>query len=118
LNESSKKKREIFRQLEKLYTFAALKQNKKQKMKKVLSFTAIAALAAMVACGPSQEEIDAKNKQTRDSMMADSTRKADDAMRMTDSTNKANEAKAAWEKQVADSTAMADSLAKKGGKKK
>ena len=88
-------------------------------MKKLISFTAIAALAAMVACGPSQADIDAKNK-----LVADST----EAARITDSTNMANVAAEAT--RVADSTAaateaarVADSIAtaatakpKKGGK--
>jgi hypothetical protein len=89
-------------------------------MKKVLSIVAVAALsAAFVACGPSKEEIEAREKAKADSIAAVEKAKADSIA--------AAEAAAAAEaearqKQIADSTAAADSLAKaaeatKGGKK-
>jgi hypothetical protein len=83
-------------------------------MKKVLSFTAIAALAAsIVACGPGKEEMEAKEKAKRDSIMADSTKRADEARMqwVTDSTNKAMMEMEA-NKKMADSL-HADSVAKK-----
>ncbi len=82
-------------------------------MKKVLFLTAIAALATMVACGPSKEEVEAKEKARRDSIAADSTKQADEARAaaVADSTNRAQmEADAA--KRTADSLHQ-DSIDKK-----
>lgn len=89
-------------------------------MKKVLSIVAMAALtASFVACGPSKEEIEKREKDKADSIAAVDKQRTDsiaaaDAM--------AAEAAAAAEKAKADSTAKADSVAKaaegkKGGKK-
>jgi hypothetical protein len=48
-----------------------IKPKQKPKMKKVLSIVAVAALsAAFVSCGPSKEELAAKQKQTEDSLAA------------------------------------------------
>lgn len=82
-------------------------------MKKVLFLTATAALATMVACGPSKEEMERKEKEKRDSIAADSTRKADEARQawMKDSTDKAN-MEADNQKRIADSLHQ-DSVAKK-----
>jgi hypothetical protein len=73
-------------------------------MKKVLSLTAIAALATMVACGPSKAELEKKEQERKDSIEAAEKKKADEAREqwVTDSTNKATmEAEAA--KKMADS---------------
>ena len=51
---------------------------KQNKMKKVLSIVAVAALSvAFVACGPSKEEMAAKQKQTEDSLAAVAQAQAD-----------------------------------------
>jgi hypothetical protein len=88
-------------------------------MKKVLSIVAVAALsAAFVACGPSKEEIEAREKMKADSIAAIEKAKQDS---IAQAEAAAQEAAAAAEKAKADSTAMADSMAKaneKGGKKK
>jgi hypothetical protein len=95
-----------------------LKQ-KTQQMKKVLSIVAVAALsAAFVACGPSKEEIEAKEKAKADSIAAVEKQKTDSIAAAEAAMAEQN---AMAEKAKADSTAMADSLAKaaeKGGKKK
>jgi hypothetical protein len=97
------------------------KPNKKHNpMKKVLSIVAVAALSAtFVACGPSKEEIEAREKQKADSIAAIEKQKQDSiAAAEADAAKKAEEAAAA-EKMKQDSIAKADSLAKhaKGGKK-
>ena len=88
-------------------------------MKKVLSIVAVAAItAAFVACGPSKEEIEMKEKAKADSIAAVEKAKTDS---IAAAEAAVAEAAAAAEKAKADSTAMADSLAKmatKGGKKK
>ncbi|MFL5753344.1 MAG: hypothetical protein ACJ76F_08055 [Bacteroidia bacterium] len=83
-------------------------------MKKVLSIIAIAGLAtAFVACGPSKEEMEAKEKAKQDSIrMADSIAAATaaaeaEATRVADSTANAEKMK-----MMADSM-HADSVAKK-----
>ena len=88
-------------------------------MKKVLSIVAVAALsAAFVACGPSKEEIEAKEKAKADSIAAVEKAKTDS---IAAAEAAAAEQAAAAEKMKADSIAMADSLAKAAegkGKKK
>ena len=70
-------------------------------MKKVLSFIAIAGLAAsIVACGPSKAEIEAKEKATQDSI------------RIADSTANAAMAAEAAAKAAADSVAAVEAAAK------
>ncbi|MGL4596699.1 MAG: hypothetical protein ACRCYO_04170 [Bacteroidia bacterium] len=69
-------------------------QTQKNKMKKIFSFVAIAAMTSLVACGPSAEAL-AKLK-------ADSAATADSLAAI---------ANAAMEKAKADSTRMADSIA-------
>ena len=92
-------------------------------MKKVLSFIAIAGLAAsIVACGPSKADQEKEAKRVTDSIAADSTARADAAAMAQKATedSTANAAAAAAATAKADSTRMADSLAnlkgKKGGK--
>jgi hypothetical protein len=87
-------------------------------MKKVLSIVAVAALsAAFVSCGPSKEEMAAKQKQTEDSIAAVAQVQADSLAKVAE-TEMAVAAEA-MAKVAADSTKMADSLAAhaKGGKK-
>ncbi|MGZ3884040.1 MAG: hypothetical protein ACXVP0_07360 [Bacteroidia bacterium] len=89
-------------------------------MKKVLSIVTVAALTAtFVACGPSKEEMEAREKAKADSIAAVEKQKTDSIQAAEAEAAKAAEAAAA---RVADSTKMADSLAKaaeaKGGKKK
>jgi hypothetical protein len=88
-------------------------------MKKVLSIVAIAALSAtFVACGPSKEEIEAKEKLKQDSIAAVEKMKQDSIAAVEAEAAKAAEMAAAAEKAKADSIHMADSLAHvKGGKK-
>jgi hypothetical protein len=88
-------------------------------MKKVLSIIAVAALSAtFVACGPSKEEIEAKEKAKADSIAAVEKMKQDSIAAVEAEAAKAAEAAAAAEKAKADSIRMADSLAKvKPGKK-
>jgi hypothetical protein len=88
-------------------------------MKKVFSIIAVAALSvAFVACGPSKEEIEAKEKMKADSIAQVEKMRQDsiagveaEAMKMQEEMNM---------KRMADSTRMADSVAAtmKGGKKK
>jgi hypothetical protein len=89
-------------------------------MKKVLSIVAVAALtAAFVACGPSKEEIEAREKAKADSIAAVEKSKQDSIAAAEAENAKAAEAAAAAEKMKQDSTRVADSLANaKGGKKK
>ncbi len=89
-------------------------------MKKVLSIIAVAALSAtFVACGPSKEEIEAKEKLKADSIAAVDKMKQDSIAAIEAEAAKAAEMAAAAEKAKADSIHMADSLAHlKGGKKK
>lgn len=87
-------------------------------MKKVLSIVAVAALsAAFVSCGPSKEEMAAKQKQTEDSIAAVAQAQADSLAKVAEAEMAA--AAEAMAKVAADSTRMADSLAAhaKGGKK-
>ncbi|MCE3225793.1 MAG: hypothetical protein K0S32_344 [Bacteroidetes bacterium] len=82
-------------------------------MKKVLSIVAIAALTAgFVACGPSKEEIEKREKEKADSIAAVEKAKQDSiAQAEADAAKAAAEAEAR-SKFVADSTHQADSLAK------
>ena len=88
-------------------------------MKKVLSFAVVAAMsAAFVACGPSKEEIEAREKAKADSIAAVEKQIQDSiAAAEAEAAKLAAEAEA---KRIADSTHVADSLAAaaKGGKKK
>jgi hypothetical protein len=80
-------------------------------MKKSLSLVAVAAMFALVSCGPSAEEKAAKEKATQDSIAAvESAKAAEEAAKaqaMVDSTNAFNAAKEAEAKRIADSTAAA-----------
>ncbi len=89
-------------------------------MKKVLSIVTIAAItAAFVACGPSKEEMEAKEKAKNDSIAAVEKAKQDSVAAAEAEAAKVAEATAA---RIADSTRVADSTAAaataKGGKKK
>jgi hypothetical protein len=91
-------------------------------MKKVLSFFAVASLAvAVVACGPSKAEIEAKQKATQDSLnevaKADSIAKA--AQAQAEAAAMAAKADSLAQVAKADSIAKAEEAAKgkKGGKK-
>ena len=78
-------------------------------MKKVLSIVAVAALsAAFVSCGPSKEELAAKQKQTEDSIAAVAQAQADSLAKVAEASAAAEVAAAA----AADSARVADSLAK------
>ena len=80
-------------------------------MKKVLSIVAVAVLsAAFVSCGPSKEEMAAKQKQTEDSIAAVAQAQADSLAKVAEA--EAAVAAEATAKMSADSTRMADSLAK------
>ncbi|MDI9342379.1 MAG: hypothetical protein QM534_17535 [Sediminibacterium sp.] len=83
-------------------------------MKKVFSIIAVAALsAAFVACGPSKEEIEAREKAKADSIAAVEKAKADSIAAAEAEAAKAAEAAAAEAaKKLADSL-HADSVAKK-----
>ncbi len=87
-------------------------------MKKVLSLIAVAAMTtAFVACGPSKEEIEKREKEKNDSIAAVEKTKADSIAAAQAAEQAAMEAN---QKRIADSTRMADSIAaasKKGGKK-
>jgi len=87
-------------------------------MKKVLSIVAIAALSvAFVSCGPSKEEMEKTEQAKQDSIAAVEKAKQDSiAAAAAEAEKMAAEANAA---RVADSTRMADSMAKtsKKGKK-
>ena len=87
-------------------------------MKKVLSIVAIAALSAsFVACGPSKEEMEAKEKAKADSIAA--VEKADQDSIAAAEAEAAKLAQEAADKMKADSTRVADSIAAAGkGKKK
>ena len=89
-------------------------------MKKVLSIIAVAALSAtFVACGPSKEEIEKREKEKQDSIAAVEKSKQDSIAAAEAEAAVAAEAAAAAEKAKADSIHLADSLAHaKGGKKK
>ncbi len=88
-------------------------------MKKVLSIIAVAALStAFVACGPSKEEIEKREKEKSDSIAAVEKAKQDSIAAVEAENAKLAEEAMAAEKAKADSIRMADSLAKhKGGKK-
>lgn len=87
-------------------------------MKKVLSLIAVAAMTtAFVACGPSKEEIEKREKEKNDSIAAVEKTKADSIAAAQAAEQAAMEAN---QNRIADSTRMADSIAaasKKGGKK-
>ncbi len=86
-------------------------------MKKVLSIIAVAALSAtFVACGPSKEEIEAREKAKADSIAAVEKMKQDSIAAVE--AQAAADAAAAAEKAKADSTRIADSLAKLAPAKK
>ena len=89
-------------------------------MKKVLSIVAVAALSvAFVACGPSKEEIEKREKEKQDSIAAVEKSKQDSIAAAEAEAAVAAEAAAAAEKAKADSIHLAVSLAHaKGGKKK
>ncbi len=88
-------------------------------MKKVLSLIAVAALSAtFVACGPSKEEIEAREKAKKDSIDAVLKQQQDSIAAAEAQAAAAAQAAADAEKAKADSTRIADSLAKvKPGKK-
>lgn len=88
-------------------------------MKKVLSIIAVAALStAFVSCGPSKEEMEKREKDRTDSIAAADKIKQDSIAAVEAENARMAEEAAAAEKMKADSTRMADSLAKiKGGKK-
>jgi len=92
-------------------------------MKKVLSIVAVAALSvAFVSCGPSKEELEAKEKAKADSIAAVDQQKADSAAAVAATEAEAAAANEAAAKHAQDSARMADSLAAtakgaKGGKK-
>ena len=80
-------------------------------MKKSLSLVAVAAMFALVACGPSAEEKAAKEKATQDSITAvESARAAEEAAKAqatADSINAFTAAQEAEAKRIADSTEAA-----------
>lgn len=89
------------------------------KMKKVLSIIAVAAMTtAFVACGPSKEEMEKREQAKQDSIAAVEKAKQDSiAAAAAEAEKMAQEANA---QRMADSTRVADSVAaasKKGGKK-
>ena len=87
-------------------------------MKKVLSIIAVAAISAtFVACGPSKEEMEAKEKLKADSIAA-VEKQMQDSIAAADAET-AKLAQEAADKAKADSTHAADSIAAaaKGGKK-
>ncbi len=116
-----KKKSIFFRFLTKIkknvyFCTKLIKPKQKPKMKKVLSIVAVAVLsAAFVSCGPSKEEMAAKQKQTEDSLAAVAQQQADSLAKVAEAAMAAEAAA----KMAADSTRMADSVAAatKGGKK-
>ena len=88
-------------------------------MKRFSPLFAFFFIAAFMACGPSQEQIDAQNKKTSDSLdslgQLDNDREAEMMMREQDSLDKIyNDS---IEKFRADSTRTQDSLDRKRGKK-
>ncbi|MCC6181308.1 MAG: hypothetical protein IT237_05695 [Bacteroidia bacterium] len=90
-------------------------------MKKVFSIVAVAAMsAAFVACGPSKEELAARQKQIDDSVAAVAQAQADSLAKVAEAEAAAAAAAEAAAKAKADSTRIADSVAAatKGGKKK
>jgi len=86
-------------------------------MKKVLSVVAVAAVSAsFVACGPSKEEMEKRDKDRKDSIAAVEKTKQDSiAAAIADQERIAEEQK---QKHIKDSTHMADSLANLKGAKK
>jgi regulator of protease activity HflC (stomatin/prohibitin superfamily) len=86
-------------------------------MKKVLSIVAVAALsAAFVSCGPSKEELEAREKAKADSIAAVAQAQADSLAKVAEAEAAAAQAQADAAK--ADSARVADSLAAaKPGKK-
>ncbi len=88
-------------------------------MKKLLSIVAVAAIsAAFVSCGPSKEEMEAREKAKADSIAAVEQASADSLAKVAEA-EAAAASMAASEAAKADSIKMADSLAMhaKGGKK-
>lgn len=87
-------------------------------MKKVLSIIAVAALSAtFVACGPSKEEIEAREKAKADDSIAAVEKMKQDSIAAVEA-QAAADAAAAAEKAKADSARIADSLAKLAPAKK
>lgn len=87
-------------------------------MKKVLSMIAVAAFAtAFVACGPSKEEMERRNKQKEDSIAAVEKNRQDSiaaaAMEQERIAEEANQQRIADSTRVADSTAAATQGKKK-----
>lgn len=102
-----------------MYFCIQINKTKTNKMKKVLSIVAVAALsAAFVSCGPSKEEIEAREKAKTDSIAAVEQIAADSLAKIAEA-EAAAAAAAAADAAKADSIKMADSLAAatKGGKK-
>lgn len=95
-------------------------QNSNQKMKKIFSLVAVSAMVALVACGPSAEEIE---KQKQDSIRkADSiaaieaqAKKTADSLHMVDSLAQVEAQRKMDSARIADSIAAADK--NKGGSK-
>lgn len=89
-------------------------------MKKFLALAAFAGMISLIACGPSEEELKAKEQKRLDSIrVADSLKAVEEANRqqaIADSIAAVEEA--ARQKAIADSTRIADSLANLKGKKK
>lgn len=88
-------------------------------MKRFTPMLAFLILAGLVACGPSQEEINALNKRTQDSLDSigklDEQRMIEEMTAQQDSLDKIfNDSIEKWR---ADSTRIQDSLARKRGKK-
>jgi len=94
---------------------------KHNKMKKVFTIVAVAALSAslFVACGPSKEEIEARKKVVDDSIAAVQKQQQDSLAAVEAENTRIAEEAAAAQKKAADSTRVADSMANlKPGKKK
>jgi hypothetical protein len=88
-------------------------------MKKFLALAAFAGMISLIACGPSEEELKAKEQKRQDSIrMSDSLKAVEEANRqqaIADSLAAIEDANR--QKAMADSTRIADSLAKLGKKK-
>jgi hypothetical protein len=89
-------------------------------MKKLLTFATVASFVALVACGPSQAELDAKAKALADSLALDSAMKAQAAQKLADSLKMVAMQDSMNKVRIADSLRM-DSIekaSKKGGSSK
>jgi hypothetical protein len=85
-------------------------------MKKVLSLIAVAAMTtAFVACGPSKEELEKREKDKQDSIAAVEKAKQDSIAAAAAEAERIAQENA---KRIADSTRMADSIANAGKKGK